>query len=386
MTKVTKNILIISSTNTITQRTILITNTLAKENNTIYLCWQRFAVTNIDNNKTILINENRFVKYLYAVAKYLLYYKYNTVIFSDYRLFPVILSLAKLKKANIVYNNEEIPTVTGAEKIVENLKLNFRLAYKLMYKIEHFFSKSVDGILSVPLEADLQRQFMKYNANTEIILNVPDISIKSKAYRITELSGKEYLIYSGVIFQEKGLHHYLNLIKKLRAEQMDIYLLLIGHLWNIRETELTQIIDDVNHECGGVVYKRWIPYENLLTIISNATIGLALLDPNFVKFKYLWNGATRKMFTYMSCGIPVITNKPFGSVVTEENCGIRVDYDDETTLFKETASLLRAEQKRKLMGINGKNAIINKYSWKLEENKVLKVFENIWKETGRSTS
>lgn len=113
------------------------------------------------------------------------------------------------------------------------------------------------------------------------------MSVKPKPYEIPELNGKKYIIYSGTLSERMGLRQYLHLIKRLReGREKDICLLLTGHLWEITEEELLMMIKQEDL-IESVIYKNWIPYENLLSVVSsnydentaseyNKTIGEAI--------------------------------------------------------------------------------------------------------------
>jgi glycosyltransferase involved in cell wall biosynthesis len=145
-------------------------------------------------------------------------------------------------------------------------------------------------------------------------------------------------------------------------------------LWGITEGELAEMVEK-KEILDFVVYRSWVPYERVLSVIEKAKVGLALLDPQYEKFKFLKTGASRKIFTYMLCRVPVISGEIGGDIVRKEKCGIVVDYNDVESIYRSTEALLYDESSRRLMGDNGRQAVLKKYNWQIESRKLDEIFQ-----------
>jgi glycosyltransferase involved in cell wall biosynthesis len=79
-----------------------------------------------------------------------------------------------------------------------------------------------------------------------------------------------------------------------------------------------------------------------------------------------------KMFEYMSSGIPVIaSNFPLWRDIIEGNqCGICVDPLDPKAIAAAIDYLVTHPQAAKAMGENGRRAVLEKYNWAVEANKL----------------
>jgi glycosyltransferase involved in cell wall biosynthesis len=79
-----------------------------------------------------------------------------------------------------------------------------------------------------------------------------------------------------------------------------------------------------------------------------------------------------KMFEYMSSGIPVIaSNFPLWRDIIEGNqCGICVDPLDPKAIAAAIDFLVTHPQAAKTMGENGRRAVLQKYNWTVEANKL----------------
>jgi glycosyltransferase involved in cell wall biosynthesis len=78
------------------------------------------------------------------------------------------------------------------------------------------------------------------------------------------------------------------------------------------------------------------------------------------------------MFEYMSSGIPVIaSNFPLWRDIIEGNqCGICVDPLDPKAIAAAIDYLVMHPQAAKAMGENGRRAVLEKYNWAVEANKL----------------
>ncbi|GEM_PF-2748192 len=375
-----KRIVFITTTNAVPQRTLLISRLLGADNDVFHICWRRSPVTNLEKEKMYLIDAGSCTSFAFSAVRMLLRRNFDCAVFSDFRLFPFVLPLCKVKRAKILYDRQEVPTVTTAERINRMTGINFDHALSFAERLENLFCNHSDGILIISLTNGMEVKISSAKNNTAVVLNTPDTSVQPKPYEIPEIEGKNLIIYSGGISEEMGLKQYLRLIKKIRTHtDENVHLLLIGHLWTLNEAGLTEIIR--NEACAEyVTYKKWIPYDNLLSVLSRAKLGLALFDNTHEKFKHMLRGSSRKIFTYMACGIPVVTNSPLGDFVSDEGCGILVDYKNEDEFYRRTVELLKDDETRRKMGSRGKDAIHARYNWGRESAKVKLIFENMWKQ------
>jgi glycosyltransferase involved in cell wall biosynthesis len=375
-----KRIVFITTTNAVPQRTLLISRLLEADNDVLHICWRRSSVSNLEKEEMHLIDAGSCTSFAIKAVRMLLRRNFDCAVFSDFRLFPFVLLLCKAKRTKILYDRQEVPTVTAAERINKMTGINFDHAFSLAERLENLFCNHSDGVLIISLSNEMEVKISSVNNNTAVVLNTPDTSVQAKPYEIPEIEGKNLIIYSGGISEEMGLKQYLRLIKNIRTRtDENVHLLLIGHLWELDESKLKKIIQA--EECTEyVTYKKWIPYENLLYVLSQAKLGLALFDNSHEKFKHMLNGSSRKIFTYMACGIPVITNPPLGDFVFNEGCGVLVDYKNEDEFYRRTIELLMDDETRRKMGQRGKDAIFSKYNWQKESRKVKVVFENMWRQ------
>ncbi len=378
-------LLYITTGDIIMQKDMLILNTLNSKIKKIEITvmlrdTEQKGISQVIPFKSICIKEKRKLTFLWKVFCHTLFTNYDVIFFSSPILFPIVLIPARAKKTRILFGYHEFPIATVIDSFnkISSISRLSHIVEGIIRTLENFFIKTANGVIMIPLVEKEMKRVSRYQNNIEVVSNFPSLAVKPRSTDcLNSLVGRHFIIYSGTIASYTGIKLYFELIKRLRGNYYsDIILVLAGKLSGISEEELKTAIKNMQLE-DSVVYLGWIPYEELLSIISHAQIGLALFDPNHLKFSYISEGTSRKIYTYMYCGIPVITNPPLGEFVHHEQCGIVIPYNIEE-LYSAVVNLLRDDTLRRKLGQNGKNAVLTKYNWERESEKVIKVFENMW--------
>jgi glycosyltransferase involved in cell wall biosynthesis len=86
-----------------------------------------------------------------------------------------------------------------------------------------------------------------------------------------------------------------------------------------------------------------------------------------------------KMFEYMSYKLPVIASnfKLFCDIFNDCKCGLNVDPFNPKEIAKAIDDLIKNPTKRYEMGKNGHQAIMNKYNWDIEEQKLFSFYKKL---------
>lgn len=107
-------------------------------------------------------------------------------------------------------------------------------------------------------------------------------------------------------------------------------------------------------------------------VLGNVRAGLVVLKstPAFV------HSVPIKMFEYMCAGIPVIaSNFPgFAEVVNGARCGLLVDPDSPRAIADAIEFVLTHPQEAQEMGKRGHEAVLNRYNWGSEEQKLIQLY------------
>ena len=110
-------------------------------------------------------------------------------------------------------------------------------------------------------------------------------------------------------------------------------------------------------------------------IMSRSIAGLVTFhdSPNHV------DAQPNKMFEYMSAGLPVIaSNFPlWASIINGNKCGICIDPLDPNQISKAINTLVDNPELAQYLGENGRKAVISKYNWHVEEQKLLELYKEL---------
>jgi glycosyltransferase involved in cell wall biosynthesis len=85
------------------------------------------------------------------------------------------------------------------------------------------------------------------------------------------------------------------------------------------------------------------------------------------------------MFEYMAAGIPVIASDfpLWRHIVEEADCGLLVDPLDPVAIAAAIDRLVSDPQLARRMGENGRRAVLERYNWGVEEQKLFAFYDAI---------
>jgi glycosyltransferase involved in cell wall biosynthesis len=172
------------------------------------------------------------------------------------------------------------------------------------------------------------------------------------------------LAYTGNIRHDRGIETILKAIEDLDG----IEFVLAGRI----------VHNDIKYKILGspkVKYNGLLLPDDALVLEKNSDAIIALYD---LKFKQNYFAMPNKLFEAMMCQLPIITNIAPEIVKDEVRCGLIVDYNDINQI-KDAIVMLRDQPKlRRELGNNGRVAFLQKYNWRLMEEKLLNVYEYLF--------
>jgi glycosyltransferase involved in cell wall biosynthesis len=115
--------------------------------------------------------------------------------------------------------------------------------------------------------------------------------------------------------------------------------------------------------------------EKIKEILGSSLIGIVTLHPtpNHVESYPV------KMFEYMAAGIPIVASDftLWKDIITTVDCGICVDPRNPQKIAEAVTWLYENPTDAKKMGENGKKAIITKYNWETESEKLFDLYSEL---------
>ncbi|RLD83181.1 MAG: hypothetical protein DRJ10_03975, partial [Bacteroidetes bacterium] len=253
-----------------------------------------------------------------------------------------------------------------------NLKdwLPFRKLFSKLYSIIDFFTSKTFYIILA--EKSYATIYNKYTKNFSIILNMPEDGLLKKHIRTNRSNLENNLFYIGGVSKERGIFQILKALNELQKRKVEFYFHCIGP---IEDKTKDEIIKDENYKkiASKIKFYGALDINEGIKLTYDCKIGLSVLEP---VENYLDSYST-KIFEYMSIGLPVISsNFPlWKEVVEENNCGICVDPLNTEEIANAIYYLFNNPKEAHKMSKNGLQAVNEKYNWREEEEKLIKVYD-----------
>lgn len=133
-------------------------------------------------------------------------------------------------------------------------------------------------------------------------------------------------------------------------------------------------------EWKKVNYLGQIPFTEVPRVMAQSNIGMVIL-------RYPQNGdlsgtlGNTKLFECMLAGLPVICTDftLWKEILGQYHCGICVAPNDQEQIIQAINELMDHPDQARVMGQNGRRAVLEQYNWGEEEKKLLSLYQDIGK-------
>jgi glycosyltransferase involved in cell wall biosynthesis len=197
------------------------------------------------------------------------------------------------------------------------------------------------------------------------VLNMPRLeSIPAEASAPYE---QPWIGYIGAVSRDRGSVVTLEALHQLRKRGIFVGWECVGPVSPDRHAdELKQLVDQ--YQLSDIRFRGYLPSQQGWCLIGRCHVGLALMlpEPSYVE------SCPTKLFEYMAMGIPVVTSDfpLYREVVEKSSCGLCVDPSSPTAVADAIEFLLEDRQRAAEMGHNGRNAVLTRYNWTTEFQKL----------------
>lgn len=342
-----------------------------------------YITSNRNDNRTNFIYEGIKVKIIPLVNKrFIRLFKYindlyNEIMDTDVDIchiheFILLPLVSKLKRNNIkvIIDLHENDVEDRAEQ-AGNILGNFlgRIVRRILIAYEKSKIKKADGVISVTPQ--IINRVEQYGTYTILLPNYPIVNVEN-TLNINENDNENTVIcFAGGISDLWNIKTILESV----AEIPNVEFYLAGR----SESEYLAQMNDMSGwkktKFFGVVPQEEVYKE----IYSKSNIGMALLS-----FGSGWLGTegtlgNTKMYEYMQASIPVIGSrfKYWGDIIDANQCGILVDPNNRDEITNAISFLKNNPQLARIMGQNGKTAILQKYNWGLIQKRLIDLYDKI---------
>lgn len=341
--------------------------TLAKAGYEVYLIAQHEKEEIVDGVCIIPLPKvkgrlERIIKQSFRALKIALSINAQVYHIHDPELIPISLLLKFFGKKVIFDSHEDVPLqILSKPYLTDKLKYPLSIFFRIL---ESVFCRFFDAIITAT--PSIRDKFIKINHKTIDINNYPLLE-ELHLIRSDIKKSKNEICYIGGISQIRGIKELVKALELLG----DVKLNLAGNFEDDKlEEEVRSLIGWEKVNYYGFVNRKKV-YE----IIAKSNVGIVILHPTL---NYI-DSLPVKMFEYMSVGLPVIaSNFPLWKEIVEgNNCGICVNPLDPKEIADAIKYILEHPNEAQKMGENGRKAVLDKYNWEKESEKLINVYREL---------
>lgn len=285
----------------------------------------------------------------------------DVVHFHDPELLPVGVTLAK-KGMHVIYDaHEDLPRQNLTKDHIPKV---LRPAIAKVFEFyENYAVKNLSGVVAAT--PHIERRFSRQGVRT---VNVSNYPIPKELARVDgRVSRQKRVCYVGDISRMRGL---LQVIRALPLVP-EVRLTLCGDIGEPGlDTELRAKPGWLQVDYLGVVNRAAV-----WRVMKESFAGLVtfLPAPNHIEAQ------PNKLFEYMSAELPLIASDfpLWREIIDGVGCGLYVNPESPEAIAEAIRTLLDAPHEVERMGRAGRQAVMRKYNWPMEAQKLVNFYKTL---------
>ena len=316
---------------------------------------------------TVPFSKNRFDRFIFTNLRILLRtIKINPRIchFHDPDFIFSAVILRMLGKKVIYDVHEDVPKQIMSKSWIPKLLRKFiAILFNVIEKISSYFFFSY----IVTATDSISKRFNK--DKVVVVHNYPRLE-EYENISVDYLNRENAIIYIGGISRIRGVNEMIDAFLKLKTQNVKFYLAGPFDNNNLKNN----ILDKIN-SIPNIEYLGFLNRVEVARYLSQSRLGLVLFhpEPNHIE------AGPNKIFEYMSAKLPVLGSNfdLWKSIIINNNCGLLVDPLDSDKIAESIDWVLNNQEKAQVFGENGRNMVSTKFNWKVEENKLIGLYNKL---------
>jgi glycosyltransferase involved in cell wall biosynthesis len=287
----------------------------------------------------------------------------DVIIANDLETLTAGFVLKKIMRCKLIYDSHEI--------WLEGNTFHSASIFKQKYwkYLESILISKVDHV-SVTTNYRAHYLKCKYNLSSiQVIRNCPSFrqidkrKIFHDEYHLPK--NVKVVLYQGLIDRQRGVFTMVDVV----SEISDVVLILLGRGQD--KNSLQEYIEEMRMS-NKVFIKDEVPHSILLDYTAAADVGLQLLKNTGINH---YSTISNKIFEYFLAEIAILGSDfpEIKKIIQENKIGLVVDPSDTNNIKKQLTLLLQDSKLNEIR--DNYKRISNKYSWKLEEYKLVEIVE-----------
>lgn len=251
-------------------------------------------------------------------------------------------------------------------------------------RVERSWTRSVDRLIAVVDDAlDRNRANGVETDRIVVVSNTLNVD-EFESHAVDEalvrsLQSPLHLLYVGGFDLHRGIDTVLDAMPAILDQVPHATLTLVGD---------GRIADDLKKSCrrraieGSVRFEGWQPHERLKSYMLAADVCLV---PHR-RTPHTDATLPHKLFQYMYCAKAVVVSdcKPLKRVVEEAGSGLVFRSDDPASLAHSVLKLADRPELRSSMGNRGRDAVLERYNWKVEALRLVQMYDALLEQHSNS--
>ena len=285
--------------------------------------------------------------------------------FHDLALIPAGIVL-KLLGAKVIYDvHEDYPATMRKSEWLPSFTRNIIAA------IFDLFERAIQYLFDyiVPTTEHISTRFRK--EKTVILHNYPILHFATDKVNNVDSSCKDHtIIYAGLLTRPRGLKEVVQSLEYI-DEGLQVRLSLLGKYSDVAFRDELEVMEAFSK----VDFTEPVPFTEVYSYLAAADVGIVTYHP----FPNHIEAMPIKMFEYMLAGLPIIASDfPLWKEIVEgNNCGLTVDPMNPQAIAAAVEYLLREPELMAEMSSNGRKAVLERYNWKRESEKLLNLYAEL---------
>lgn len=265
--------------------------------------------------------------------------------------------VARLRRKRLIYDSHEY--FTEVPELIERPQTR-----AIWLRLERWIFPRLTNVYTV--NSSLARIYAEtYQVPVEVIRNVP---IPQAAPPSAPLSGPPILLYQGAVNVGRGIELMIRTMAHLPGK----VLWIIGK-GDILE-EMQALVQQQPHP-ERILFKGFVPLEQLSSFTQQATLGLSLEEDLGANYRY---ASPNKVYDYLQAGVPVLVSKLPEMEQTVSTYGVGKVLTEEDRSPERLATLIDAMLSNKEEYQNWQQACLiarEELNWEQEKHKLIQIYQ-----------
>lgn len=333
------------------------------------------------NNEKLnkLLNFPLFLNPRYIAYTIKMYFRYKPLVVhaNDLPMVPLALMLKWLFKVPVIYDmHENYPAALKAFKKKGLFNKIFKNPYAAELLDKYCLKKADINIVVAEENRDRIVKFGISEKSIELVGNTYDIENPpvnlDNLDTINNYSSINTLIYTGGVSNDRGLDTAVLAIKHILEVKDNVKLLIIGE--GPAKKELIKLSND-NNLNDFIDFIDWPGHKNLTPYLRSSKIGI--IPQPFGEF--INTTIPNKLFEYMYIKLPLLVSDatPLKRIVEETETGLVFKSNNPVSMAEKFIEILNLDLNK--FGENGFKAVVEKYNWSKDSERLVKLYKNIVK-------